>query len=564
MFDALSDAEGTPLHEDDGYDDAGRPGTSPLTPRHRGGLACVLGVLVVGATVAVVRVIDFGLQGANPWDTGSFERLCERRAGILDAQDEAVEAAELRSRGVARALAATARLPGVSRERPARFTGSAAAGPPAPGRKLLEPIVALQGIHRFFLDAGTTMPYYGTANIQEAVPSSAQLAIFVIHGALRNAIDYFCIGESVLEESQDVLHSFQRKDTLLIVPKFHYDIDDPHDTDLWWNGTKPYGDWRVGAPSDPSSSAALSSYEVYDQMLRSLGSIENYPQLERVIFIGHSAGAQVVERYALVTHLLRLGSSGLPRGKDLPDLPVRFVVANPSSYTYLDRHRWAYTCSSTGCSEPEYNWYDISEGRAGWLMGGRRRAKGYWGTEGLGVPGPAKPFICKTGVWDDWGYGLHYSDLPDEDDPGDERRFTVPYLASHPNISKAVMEFPKRDVRFLVGKNDTCTDDLFPFCDDSCKNRDTIIERPEGYGIYNETTGLTELWNKTCYRNQMDMRCAGMLQGVNRNVRGHLYLRHLEAFYGYPVHSLAVVPDSGHEMHKMFLSPQGQQAIFGI
>ena len=55
MYSDRSDTEVTPLHEDDGYDDAGRPGTSPLTPRHRGGLACVLGVLVVGATVAAVR-----------------------------------------------------------------------------------------------------------------------------------------------------------------------------------------------------------------------------------------------------------------------------------------------------------------------------------------------------------------------------------------------------------------------------------------------------------------------------------------------------------------------------
>jgi hypothetical protein len=165
-------------------------------------------------------------------------------------------------------------------------------------------------------------------------------------------------------------------------------------------------------------------------------------------------------------------------------------------------------------------------------------------------------------VWDDWGYGLHYLDLVDEENPG-RGAFTVPYLKEHPNISRAVIEFPDRDVRWLVGQNDTCTDDLFPFCDSSCWNRNTVIERPEGYGIFNETTGLTEVWNKTCYRNQMDMRCAGMLQGVNRNIRAKLYLTHLLKFYGRPVHKLTIVPGSGHEMHKMFLSTQGQLAIFG-
>jgi hypothetical protein len=151
--------------------------------------------------------------------------------------------------------------------------------------------------------------------------------------------------------------------------------------------------------------------------------------------------------------------------------------------------------------------------------------------------------------------------LIDDDNPGES--FTMPYLKAHPNITRAIEEFPARDVRYLVGQNDTCTDDLLPFCDSSCWRHDTVIERPEGYGKFNETTGFTELWNKTCYRNQMDMRCAGMLQGVNRNVRAHLYLRHLANFYGRPVHSLGVVSGSGHEMHKMFLSPEGQQAIFG-
>jgi hypothetical protein len=57
--------------------------------------------------------------------------------------------------------------------------------------------------------------------------------------------------------------------------------------------------------------------------------------------VGHSAGGQTVQRYALVT------------GSDTPALHTRFVVANPSSFGYLNASRWADTSNPTILHQPD-------------------------------------------------------------------------------------------------------------------------------------------------------------------------------------------------------------------
>eukprot|EP01047_Picozoa_sp_COSAG01_P035079 COSAG01_NODE_2666_length_7293_cov_6.078592_3_plen_137_part_00 len=57
--------------------------------------------------------------------------------------------------------------------------------------------------------------------------------------------------------------------------------------------------------------------------------------------MGHSAGGQTVQRYALVT------------GSDTPALHTRFVVANPSSFGYLNASRWADTSNPTILHQPD-------------------------------------------------------------------------------------------------------------------------------------------------------------------------------------------------------------------
>jgi pimeloyl-ACP methyl ester carboxylesterase len=62
-----------------------------------------------------------------------------------------------------------------------------------------------------------------------------------------------------------------------------------------------------------------------------LADRSGFPDLQTIVLVGHSAGGQLVQRYAAASEagdaLLRLG------------IAMRYVVINPSSYLYLDASR---------------------------------------------------------------------------------------------------------------------------------------------------------------------------------------------------------------------------------
>ncbi|WP_175907275.1 alpha/beta hydrolase [Burkholderia seminalis] len=88
-------------------------------------------------------------------------------------------------------------------------------------------------------------------------------------------------------------------------------------------------DWKVGKPSQDA--AAISSFQVVDEILHRLANRAIFPSLKTIVLAGHSAGGQFVQDYAV-----------LGRGEaDLGSAPVhiRYVVANPATYLYLTDER---------------------------------------------------------------------------------------------------------------------------------------------------------------------------------------------------------------------------------
>ena len=88
-------------------------------------------------------------------------------------------------------------------------------------------------------------------------------------------------------------------------------------------------DWKVGKPSQ--GSAAISSFQVVDEIFHRLANRAIFPSLKTIVLAGHSAGRQFVQDYAV-----------LGRGEaNLGDAPVhvRYVVANPATYLYLTDER---------------------------------------------------------------------------------------------------------------------------------------------------------------------------------------------------------------------------------
>jgi len=54
------------------------------------------------------------------------------------------------------------------------------------------------------------------------------------------------------------------------------------------------------------------------------------PKVNRIIVVGHSAGGQFVHRYA----------AGNQKESSLRGVKMKYIVANPSSYLYLNNQRW--------------------------------------------------------------------------------------------------------------------------------------------------------------------------------------------------------------------------------
>jgi len=151
-----------------------------------------------------------------------------------------------------------------------------------------------------------------------------QRAVILIHGRLRNGDTYF-----ELAQRSCALADGSAANTLLIVPQFLATADvDSHDlppSTLHWDWTSWMGGENAEGP------APISSFDVLDAILHALASREQFASLAEVVIAGHSGGAQVVQRYAV---LARDEAPLAARG-----IALRYVVANPSSYVYFDTMR---------------------------------------------------------------------------------------------------------------------------------------------------------------------------------------------------------------------------------
>ncbi|MGE8154214.1 alpha/beta fold hydrolase [Pseudomonas vancouverensis] len=154
-------------------------------------------------------------------------------------------------------------------------------------------------------------------------PTKIERVLIIIHGRLRNAQTYLRSAEQAADLAG------QSKTTLVIAPQFLNEDDvaihPVADTVLRWQGN----DWMAGGES--TAPFHLSAYQALDEIIARLGDRQQFPDVKQIVIAGHSGGAQVVQRYAMLGHdQPALQAAGVP---------VRYVIANPSSYAYFDERR---------------------------------------------------------------------------------------------------------------------------------------------------------------------------------------------------------------------------------
>ncbi|MHC8297759.1 alpha/beta hydrolase [Pseudomonas sp. ZS1P83] len=167
-------------------------------------------------------------------------------------------------------------------------------------------------------------------------PTKIERVLIIIHGRLRNAQTYRQSAEHAAEQAG------QSATTLVIAPQFLNETDvalhPVADSVLRWQGN----DWMAGGLS--TAPFSLSSYAALDEIIARIGDRRQFPDVKQIVIAGHSGGAQVVQRYALLGH-------DQPALK-AADIQVRYVIANSSSYAYFDERR-PVAFSHAGC--PNFN-----------------------------------------------------------------------------------------------------------------------------------------------------------------------------------------------------------------
>jgi hypothetical protein len=87
----------------------------------------------------------------------------------------------------------------------------------------------------------------------------------------------------------------------------------------------------------------VTSFDFLDEILRKATRKETFPNVRTVVIVGHSAGGQVVNRYAMTNQV-----------HDKVGVPVRYIVSNPSSYAYPDSVRPTNAAYSVTAYAPGY------------------------------------------------------------------------------------------------------------------------------------------------------------------------------------------------------------------
>ncbi|MDR3521253.1 MAG: hypothetical protein P4L54_06515 [Acidocella sp.] len=136
-------------------------------------------------------------------------------------------------------------------------------------------------------------------------------AIIMIHGRRGDA-------QKCLDTAQTICAQVNLPQ-LIIAPLFISPADSPATPEtLHW----PDAQWMAAeAACGPSG---ISSFTVLDTLIAMLSDRTRFPALRHITLAGHSAGGQLLQRYAV---FFENSSSRLP---------VSFVIANPGSYLYLD------------------------------------------------------------------------------------------------------------------------------------------------------------------------------------------------------------------------------------
>lgn len=164
---------------------------------------------------------------------------------------------------------------------------------------------------------------YRTHSLETANEAITRVLVMV-HGAGRDADNYFrtAVAAGFLAGALD--------NTLIISPRFASNNNGRGCNDALGENEINWGcsgdSWRSGSVA--TNAEGLTSYDLMDEILRKVARKNLFPNVKAIVLSGHSAGGQYMTRYVMANTV-----------HDALQIPVTYVVSNPSSYAYLDANR---------------------------------------------------------------------------------------------------------------------------------------------------------------------------------------------------------------------------------
>ncbi len=192
---------------------------------------------------------------------------------------------------------------------------------------------------------GLFLPVYSTHLLSKG-HAGVTRGLVVVHGNTRNADTYFETGVLATAEAGESAV------TAIVAPHFQTADDGPEADEPFWSSAG----WKRGNLSRPEGpSPRVSSYTGLDRIVDAFLNPARFPAMREIVVAGHSAGGQVVHRFAATTEH-KAAESGAA---------FRYVVTNPSTYLYPGPERadaeGGFAVPDTGCADYDEWHYGLQD-----------------------------------------------------------------------------------------------------------------------------------------------------------------------------------------------------------
>ncbi|PWN49982.1 hypothetical protein IE53DRAFT_387764 [Violaceomyces palustris] len=172
----------------------------------------------------------------------------------------------------------------------------------------------------------------------------ATQAYVMIHGKLRNGNTYWSTMNKVLQSAVKDGYPNADENAVVTAPQFFstiYNSGQYNSSQLAWADVNA---WQAGETATHPKRTSVTAFDALDALIDHFANKTKYPALERLNFVGHGGGGQLLNRYAIV-------------GKDAPSgLAVRWIAGDPSSAPYFTKDRPLADASVANISScPLYN-----------------------------------------------------------------------------------------------------------------------------------------------------------------------------------------------------------------